>query len=100
MSVRASKEPLAICDLVERWKRVADDRIDYRLRSQNPETWTKPWSAALAWTKSGPSVEYACHEDNFGLYNILAGARADERKGGRGREKIAALKTSIAIEAR
>jgi hypothetical protein len=66
--------------LVERWTRVADDRIDYRFTVTDPETWTKPWSAALAWTKSGPQFEYACHEDNFGLYNILAGARADERK--------------------
>ena len=66
--------------LVERWTRLADDRIDYRFTVTDPETWTKPWSAAIAWTKGGTVYEYACHEDNFGLYNILAGARADERK--------------------
>ena len=49
-------------------------------RSSDPATWTKPWSAAIAWTKTGPLYEYACHEDNYGLYGILAGARAEERK--------------------
>jgi hypothetical protein len=66
--------------LVERWTRVADDRIDYRFTVSDPATWTKPWSAAITWTTGGTLFEYACHEDNFGLYDILAGARADERK--------------------
>jgi len=66
--------------LVERWTRVANDRIDYRFTVSDPATWTKPWSAAIAWNKGGTPYEYACHEDNMGLYDILAGARADERK--------------------
>jgi len=66
--------------LVERWKRVSDDHIDYRFTVTDPATWTKPWSAAIAWSKTGPLYEYACHEDNYGLYDILAGARAEERK--------------------
>jgi hypothetical protein len=66
--------------LVERWTRMADDRIDYRFTVTDPATWTKPWSAAIAWIPGGTLFEYACHEDNFGLYDILAGARADERK--------------------
>jgi hypothetical protein len=66
--------------LVERWTRVADDRIDYRFTVNDPATWTKPWSAAIAWTRSGPLYEYACHEDNYGMYGILSGARADEQK--------------------
>jgi len=66
--------------LVERWTRVADDRIDYRFTVSDPETWTKPWSAAINWHKTGPLYEYACHEDNYGLYGILAGARAKEQK--------------------
>ena len=59
---------------------MADDRIEYRFTVTDPETWTQPWSAAIGWTKIGPMFEYACHEDNFGMYGILAGARADERK--------------------
>jgi hypothetical protein len=66
--------------LIERWTRVADDGIDYRFTVSDPATWTRPWSAAITWTKGGPLYEYACHEDNFGLYDILAGARADEQK--------------------
>lgn len=66
--------------LVERWKRAADDRIDYSFTVTDPETWTRPWSASIAWNKTGPLFEYACHEDNYGLYDILSGARAKERK--------------------
>jgi hypothetical protein len=66
--------------LVERWTRVADDRIDYRFTVSDPATWTKPWSAAITWTAGGTLFEYACHEDNLGLYDILAGARADEHR--------------------
>ena len=65
--------------LVERWTRVADDRIDYRFTVEDPATWTRPWSAAIAWTATGNLYEYACHEDNYGLYGILAGARAQEK---------------------
>ena len=66
--------------LVERWTRAADDRIDYRFTVSDPETWTRPWSAAIVWYKAGTIYEYACHEDNYGLYGILAGARAQEKK--------------------
>ena len=66
--------------LIERWTRVADNRIDYRFTVEDPAIWTRPWSAAMAWTQSGPLYEYACHEDNYGLYGILAGARAEEKQ--------------------
>jgi hypothetical protein len=66
--------------LVERWTRAADDRIDYRFTVEDPTTWTKPWSAAISWTKTGMLYEYACHEDNYGMYGILAGSRAQEKK--------------------
>jgi hypothetical protein len=66
--------------LVEKWTRVTDDKIDYRFTINDPDTWTAPWSATIAWNKGGTIYEYACHEDNFGLYGILAGARADEKK--------------------
>jgi len=66
--------------LVERWTRTADDRIDYRFTVSDPETWAKPWSASIPWDKTGPLYEYACHEDNYALYGILAGARAKEKQ--------------------
>jgi len=66
--------------LVERWTRVADDRIDYRFTVSDPATWTKPWSAVIPWSQTGPLYEYACHEDNIDMYGILTGARAHDQK--------------------
>jgi hypothetical protein len=66
--------------LVEKWTRVADNRIDYRFTVEDPATWTRPWTAVISWNQSGPLYEYACHEDNYGLYGILAGARAEEQQ--------------------
>ena len=66
--------------LTERWTRKTNDTIDYRFTVDDPATWTRPWSAAIVWYKGGTLFEYACHEDNVGLYGILAGARADEKK--------------------
>lgn len=67
--------------LVERFTRVDANTIRYQFRVEDPSTWTKPWSAEVPWKKSiGPLFEHACHEGNFGLGNILAGARAEERK--------------------
>lgn len=65
--------------LVERWTRLADGHIDYRFTVSDPDTWTKPWSAMIPWNKTSTLYEYACHEDNYGLYGILAGARAKEK---------------------
>jgi hypothetical protein len=61
--------------LTERWTRVADDRLDYRFTVEDADTWTRPWSARMAWNKAGNLYEYACHEDNYGLYGILAGQK-------------------------
>ena len=65
--------------LVERWTRIAEDRIDYRFTVSDAELWSRPWSAAIAWNKTGTLYEYACNEDNYGLYGILAGSRVQER---------------------
>jgi hypothetical protein len=47
----------------------------------DPSTWTRPWTFAMDLTKddSQPVFEYACHEGNYAMKNILSGARADER---------------------
>ena len=67
--------------LIERFTRVAEDRIDYRFTVDDPATWTRPWSAELPMQKTiGPIFEHACHEGNLGLHNTLAGARAEEKK--------------------
>ena len=67
--------------VIERLTRVNDDTIVYRFTVDDPATWTKPWSGELLMRKTrGPIFEYACHEGNYGLVDILAGARAAEKK--------------------
>jgi hypothetical protein len=66
--------------LIERFTRVDEDTIRYQFTVDDPSTWTRPWSAEVPWAKTvGPLFEHACHEGNYGLANILAGARLEER---------------------
>jgi hypothetical protein len=66
--------------VIERFKPVAGDKVEWTVRFDDPMTWTKPWAFAMNLTKdeSQGVFEYACHEGNLGLRNILSGARADE----------------------
>lgn len=65
--------------LIERFTRVDTDTIDYQFTVVDPTTYTKPWTAAIPMTAiEGPLFEYACHEGNYALPNMLRGARADE----------------------
>jgi hypothetical protein len=67
--------------VTERFTRVADDAIEYKFTIDDPSTWSKTFSADLPLVKTdGPIFEFACHETNFGIANILAGAREDEKK--------------------
>jgi hypothetical protein len=67
--------------LTERFTRIAEDTLRYRFTVDDPATWTRPWSAEVLWkTDPGPIFEHACHEGNYGLYNTLAGARAEEKR--------------------
>jgi len=67
--------------LVERFTRVDENTIRYQFTVDDPDTWTRPWSGEMPIRKTiGPIFEHACHEGNYGLYNILAGARADEKR--------------------
>ena len=66
--------------LVERFTRTGDDTIDYELTVSDPLEYTRPWTASIPMTSlDGLLYEYACHEGNYGLENILVGARATER---------------------
>jgi hypothetical protein len=66
--------------LVERFTRTDDQVLTYRFTVSDPTVWTQPWSAEVPMTRiDGFVMEYACHEGNYGLANILAGARAEER---------------------
>ena len=67
--------------VTERFTRVADETIVYRFTVEDPATWDAPWTAEMPMKKTiGPIFEHACHEGNYGLTNILAGAREEERR--------------------
>ena len=69
-------------EIVERFTRLDDGTIDYRFTVSDPTEYTTPWTASIPMTSlDGLLYEYACHEGNYGLENILAGARAAERPG-------------------
>ena len=80
---RASRPSLR---LVERFTRVSEDTIDYEFTMTDPTMFTRPWTALVPMTTdqasrgvtSGPLYEYACHEGNYGLLNIMRGARVEE----------------------
>jgi hypothetical protein len=66
--------------VVERFTRTGPDAITYTFTIEDPATWTRPWTAEVPMTKTdGPIFEYACHEGNYGLPNILRAARVEEK---------------------
>ncbi len=68
--------------LVERFTRVADDTIEYRITVDDPATFARPWTANIPITRlpDGTRIyEYACHEGNYALPNLLSGGRAQAR---------------------
>ena len=65
--------------LVERLTRVGPETMHYEITVTDPTTWQSPWTALVILRKSEDAVyEYACHEGNYGMEGILAGARAAE----------------------
>ncbi len=66
--------------VIERFTRQDADTIDYQYQVDDPTTYTKPWTVSFPLSKSEePLYEYACHEGNYGIANLLRGARARER---------------------
>jgi hypothetical protein len=62
--------------LTERFTRVDADTLIYEFTVNDPTTWTKPWTAQVPMTRSEDMMyEYACHEHNYGMTNLLKGAR-------------------------
>ena len=70
--------------LVERFRLVDTNRIDYQFTVEDPKTYTRPYTVAIPMIRRDTSdplnhlFEYACHEGNYGMLNLLTGARADE----------------------
>jgi hypothetical protein len=66
--------------LIERFTRTGRDTVDYRFTVEDPTTFTRTWTASIPMTTLSERIyEYACHEGNYGIYNILAGHRAEEK---------------------
>jgi hypothetical protein len=66
--------------LVERYTRTAENRIELRLTVSDPTTWEKPWTVLLPMRPTeGELIEYACHEANLSMFNLLEVARDAEK---------------------
>jgi len=69
----------AALNLTERFTRVSEATLVYEVTVEDPNAWDEPWTYRLPMSQNDqPLYEYACHEGNYGLYNILAGAREKE----------------------
>jgi hypothetical protein len=63
--------------VIERFTRVAPDRIEWTATLDDPKTWTRPWTIAMPLTADSNQIfPFECHEHNYGLRNILSAARA------------------------
>jgi hypothetical protein len=68
--------------LIERYTRTGRNEMRYEVTFDDPRTWERPWTAALDLSpQDGTIYEYACHEGNRGLENVLRAARFDEAAG-------------------
>jgi len=68
--------------IVERFTRIAPKTMRYQYTLTDPDTWTKPWSAEADLPRVEPMVmyEFACHEQNYGMINVIRGAQIRERE--------------------
>jgi len=78
MAYRGSSDAL---HLVEKYRRIDKDTLRYEVTVDDPHTWTRPWTAALDLRRQPAGMfEYACHEGNYSMLNILTGSRAADKK--------------------
>lgn len=67
--------------LIERLTLVDSKTIEYKFTVTDPTTWTKPWTAEVPWPRIEPGMyEFACHEQNYGLINVVKGAQIRARE--------------------
>ena len=73
---RGASEHLRVTEWLTR---VSEETVEYRFRVEDPDTWAEPWGGVYPLTRlPGVLFEYACTEGNYGMANILSGARAAE----------------------
>jgi hypothetical protein len=67
--------------VVERISRMADGNLLYHFTVTDPDTWDRPWTGEYPWRVTSDQIfEYACHEGNYALENVLRGARVAEKE--------------------
>ena len=67
--------------VTERFTRIDARTLRYQFTIEDPDTWTRPWTAEYAWPATSDLLyEYACQEGNYALGNILRGARLKEKE--------------------
>ena len=74
----------AFLHVTERFRRMDANTVRYEVTVEDPKTFSRPWTAALTLRKDTRQVqipEYACHEGNYAMTNILSGGRAEEKAG-------------------
>jgi len=83
-SIYRNANPAAL-KLTERFTRVSPTRVDWRVTVDDSTTWTRPWTFAVPLTINNeePVYEYACHEGNYAVRNMLSGTRAEEKSAGK-----------------
>jgi hypothetical protein len=67
--------------MVERFTPIAPNVLDWSITLDDPDTWARPWTFAMNLTQVGEMqrpFEYACHEGNYAMFNLLSIARAEE----------------------
>jgi len=72
--------------LTERFTRIGETQLAYEFTVDDPTVWSAPWTARFGFDLDNDQydlVEYACHEGNYGMFNILSGARARDKETGR-----------------
>ena len=82
-SFRGSTEKL---HLIERFTRIDNGTVKYEFTIDDPTTFTSKWTAAIPMADTDEQIyEYACHEGNYGMVNLLSGARVQEKAAGEGK---------------
>ena len=70
--------------LTEKYTRVSPDFINWEITVDDPATWIRPFTFMIRLKKASRQIyEYACHEGNYAMEGILAGARARKRSKGK-----------------
>jgi hypothetical protein len=72
--------------LTERFTRIDADTLRYQATVEDPATYTRPWTVQIELKRTSQQFEYACHEGNYSMANMLSGSRADEKRAADGKK--------------